>query len=91
MAFTAHQHKKAISRRLGNRGISVRATEVILRYSKSCFISVVRIVVLKRRYLLETNLPSQFIFSCIPDKDIRVFYLDRQFLSHPGPDKITCI
>ena len=40
MAFTAHQHKKAISRRLGKRGISVRATEVILRYSKSCFISV---------------------------------------------------
>ena len=25
--------------------------------------------------------------SCIPDKDIHVFYLDRQFLSHPGPDK----
>ena len=30
--------------------------------------------------------------SCIPDKDICVFYLDRQFLSHPceihpGPDK----
>ena len=25
--------------------------------------------------------------SCIPDKDIRVFYLDRRFLSHPGPDK----
>ena len=31
------------------------------------------------------------LLSCILDKDIRVFYLDRQFLfhplSHPGPDK----
>ena len=35
-------------------------------------------------------------FSCIPDKEIHVFYLDRQFLSHPcyltqGWIKITCI
>ena len=35
-------------------------------------------------------------FSCIPAKDIHVFYLDRQFLSHPcyptrGRIKITCI
>ena len=34
--------------------------------------------------------------SCIPDKDIHVFSLDRQFLSHPcyltqGLIKITCI
>ena len=34
--------------------------------------------------------------SCIPDKDIRVFYLDRQVLSHPcyltqERIKITCI
>ena len=34
------------------------------------------------------------LLSCIPDKDIRVFYLDRQFLSHPcyltqGRIKIT--
>ena len=27
------------------------------------------------------------IESCTPDEDIRVFDLDRQFLSHPGPDK----
>ena len=27
------------------------------------------------------------MFSCLPDKDIHVFYQDRQFLSHPGPDK----
>ena len=26
---------------------------------------------------------GQITFSCIPDKDIHVFYLDRQFLSHP--------
>ena len=25
--------------------------------------------------------------SCILDKEIRVFHLDWQFLSHPGPDK----
>ena len=35
-------------------------------------------------------------FSCIPDKDIRVFHLDRQVLSHPcyltqDRIKITCI
>ena len=35
-------------------------------------------------------------FSCIPDKDIHVFYLGRQFISHPccltrGRIKITCI
>ena len=38
------------------------------------------------------NLPSEreepeIIFSCIQDNDIRVFYLDQQFLSHPVPDK----
>ena len=26
-------------------------------------------------------------FSCKPGKDIRVFYLNRQLLSHPAPDK----
>ena len=46
--------------------------------------------------------PAQPIFletkdtSCIPDKDIRMFYLDRQFLSHPcyitqDRIKIMCI
>ena len=35
-------------------------------------------------------------FSCIPAKDVHVFYLDRQFLSHPcyltrGRIKTTCI
>ena len=44
-----------------------------------------------KKMLLQEN-----ILSCIPDKDIHVFYLDRQFLSHPcyltrGWIKITCI
>ena len=39
---------------------------------------------------------SRKLFSCIPDKDIHVFYPDRQFLSHPcyltqDRIKITCI
>ena len=39
---------------------------------------------------------SHISFSCIPDKEIRVVYLDRQFLSHPcyltqDRIKITCI
>ena len=42
------------------------------------------------------NIAVDIQFSCIPDKDIYVFYLDRQFLSHPcyptrGWIKITCI
>ena len=29
------------------------------------------------------SLSYKKLFFCIPDKDIHVFYLDRQFLSHP--------
>ena len=29
----------------------------------------------------------KLMISCIPGKDIHVFYLDRQFLSHPGMGK----
>ena len=51
-------------------------------------------------FLLSQTLSSENtcwkILSCIPDKEIRVFYLDRQFLSHPcyltqDRIKITCI
>ena len=50
---------------------------------------------LKKR-LVFTDFLYGIMISCIPDKDIRVFYLDRQFLFHPcyltqDRVKITCV